>query len=289
MSCCAPSCAQELTPRAYWPAPEGTNILALGYQRSTGDIVTDPSLPISGVDSETDFGQVSYQRTLNLFGRTSTLHINLPYARGLTEGFVGAEFRSRNISALADSRVRLSVNLRGAPAMDGDAFRELRKHPRLIVGTSFLLQLPTGDYNPEKLINAGTNRWALKPALGVIWPVKPTWLLEFELGAWIYGHNDDFQGRIRKQSPMLASELHLVKRIRPGFWASLDINYYVGGRTTVDRVEQPDLQRNSRIGATLVFPFQRQHALRVSLSTGMLTKSGGDFDSFSLSYVYAWR
>jgi hypothetical protein len=281
--------AQELTPRAYWPAPEGTNVLALGFQRSSGDVVTDPSLPISGVESETDFWQVSYQRTLELFGRTSNLHINLPYARGFTEGLVEGEYRSRHISAMADSRVRLSVNLRGAPTMDRDGLRELRANPRLIVGTSLLLQLPSGDYDPDKLINAGTNRWALKPALGVIWPVKPTLLIEFEIGAWIYGQNDNFQGQAREQEPILATELHLVKRIRPGFWASLDVNYYVGGRTTVDGIQQPDFQRNSRVGATLVFPFAERHALRASLSTGMLTESGGDFDSFSLSYLYAWH
>ena len=41
--------AQELAPRAYWPAPKGTNVLVFGYQYSTGDIVTDPSSPITGV------------------------------------------------------------------------------------------------------------------------------------------------------------------------------------------------------------------------------------------------
>ena len=41
--------AQELTPRAYWPAPNGTNVVSLGYQYTTGDVVTDPTLPITGV------------------------------------------------------------------------------------------------------------------------------------------------------------------------------------------------------------------------------------------------
>jgi len=160
--------AQELAPRAYWPAPTGTNVLVLGYQYSAGDIVTDPSLPIAGVD---------------LFGRTTNMQFNLPYTSGLTKGFVGGEFRSRHISAMADARVRLSVNLRGAPAMDADGFRALRAKPQTIIGASVLVQLPTGGYDPDRLINAGANRWAVKPAVGVIWPVRPTWLLEFELGA----------------------------------------------------------------------------------------------------------
>ena len=281
--------AQELAPRAYWPAPDGTNVLVVGYQYSVGDVVTDPSLPIAGVESKTNFAQVTYQRTVSLFGRTTNMQFNLPYSRGLTEGFVDGEFRNRRISAIADARVRLSINLRGAPTMDAGGFQALRAKPRTIVGASLMIQAPTGGYEPDKLINAGTNRWAVKPALGVIWPVRPNWLLEFELGAWLYSDNDNFQQRTRQQDPILSTEFHLVKRIRPGFWASLDLNYYVGGRTTVDNVEQFDLQRNSRIGATVVFPFKKRHAIRASLSTGIITESGGDFESFSLNYAYAWR
>jgi len=281
--------AQELAPRAYWPTPTGTNVLVVGYQYTGGDIITDPSLQISGVESDINFAQVSYQRTLSLFGRTTNMQFNLPYTRSSTEGFVEGEFRSRDISAMADARVRLSVNLRGAATMDAAGFQALRAKPRTIVGASLLVQAPTGGYEPDKLINAGTNRWAVKPALGVIWPVRPNWLLEFELGAWFFADNDEFLGATRQQDPILSSEFHLVKRIRPGFWASLDLNYYVGGRTTVDQIEQSDLQRNSRIGATVVFPFKGRHLIRIAISTGIVTESGGDFESFSLNYAYVWR
>ena len=63
--------AQELAPRAYWPAPVGTNIALLAYQRNSGDIVIDPSLPITGVQSEIDYLQVGYQHYFSLFGRTA--------------------------------------------------------------------------------------------------------------------------------------------------------------------------------------------------------------------------
>ncbi len=281
--------AQELAPRAYWPAPRGTNVLVLGYQYSRGDVVTDPSLPITGVDSNINFAQFSYQRTLSLSGRTANLQFNLPYTWGSTEGFAEGEFRSRRVSATADARIRVAVNLLGAPTMDGAGFQALRAQPSTIVGASVLIQAPTGGYDSDKLINAGTNRWAVKPAVGVIWPLRTTWLLEFELGAWLFGDNDSFLGTTRKQDPILSSELHLVKRIRPGFWASVDVNYYVGGRTTVDEVARADLQRNSRIGVTAVFPFKGRHAIRVAYSTGVVTESGGDFENFGLNYAYAWR
>ena len=280
--------AQELTPRAYWPLPNGTNVLSVAYQRSEGDILVDPSLPITGVDSTIDFLQVSYQRTVNVAGRTAGVQLSVPYSRGSTAGLIDGEFRSRDTSGFGDARLRLAINLAGAPSMDHTEIQALRSKPPVIAGASLLIQLPTGEYDADKLINLGTNRWAVKPAVGVIWPIHPTWLLEFETGVWLFGDNDDFVGQTREQKPLLSTEAHLIKRIRPGFWVSLDVNYYVGGSTRINGGESLNLQRNSRIGATLVVPFWQRHALRGSFSTGATTNVGGDFEIYSLSYLYAW-
>jgi hypothetical protein len=35
-------------------------------------------------------------------------------------------------------------------------------------------------------INAGSNRWAVKPAIGGILPLRPKLGLEFEFGAWSF-------------------------------------------------------------------------------------------------------
>lgn len=284
----ATTVAQELVPRAYWPAPKGTDLLIVGYQRSAGDVVTDPTLPLTGVDSKINYAQVTYQRTLSLFDRTTNVQVSLPYTWGSTEGtFMGQPAR-RDLSAMADMRALLSVNLLGAPSMDVAEFQALRKIPRTLVGASIQIQAPTGAYEPDKLINTGTNRWAAKPAVGVIWPMFPTWLLEADIGAWFFTDNDEFLGNTREQDPILSGEVHLVKRIKPGFWASLDVNYYRGGRTTVGGVLNADLQRNSRLGGTIVYPVRKRNAIRASYNTGLVTSSGGDYRNLSLSYVFIW-
>lgn len=280
--------AQELNPRAYWPLPKDTNVLVIGYQNSSGDVVTDPSLPLTGVDSDIDFLSVSYQRTLSLFGRSSNLQFNLPYSEGRTEGLVEGEFRRRDTAGFGDARMRLSINLKGAPSMDRTQIRELVQKPRTIVGASLLVQAPTGDYDADRFINIGSNRWGVKPAIGVIWPMRPGWLFEAEAGIWLFGDNDEFVGQTREQDPIVSSEVHLIKLITPRVWASLDANYYVGGETTVDGDKRTDLQRNARLGTTLYVALKGGHALRGGYSTGVVTESGGDFEMFSISYVYAW-
>jgi len=280
--------AQELTPRAYWPTPVGTNLLVFAFQNTSGDILTDPSLPVSGVKSDLNFLQFGYQRTFDWFSRTGTLQINVPYSWGTTEGFLANEYRERKTSGIADTQVRFAINLLGAPSMDLEAFRQLLADPKTIVGVSLLLKLPTGDYQPDKYINVGANRWAAKPAIGLIQPIVPGLLFEFEFGTWLYGNNDDFLGQTNRQKPVYAAEAHLVKLTRSGVWASLDVNFYRGGRTVVDGTSQANLQSNSRAGVTLFYPWKRRHGLRGSYSTGIYTESGGDFRTLNLSYTYAW-
>jgi hypothetical protein len=281
--------AQELVPRAYWPAPTGTKIFVTGYQYSDGDVLTDPSLPVEGVKSTIEFLSLTYQQTFDWFGRTTNLQLNLPYAWGNAEGFVEGEFRTRGISNFADARARLSINLRGAPAMDGEGFQALRADPKTIVGASILVSAPTGDWEADKVINTGANRWAVKPAIGIIYPFRPKWLLEFEAGAWFIGDNDEFLGSTREQDPILSTEFHVIKRISPGFWLSFDVNYYWGGQTDIGGETRDDRLENSRVGATLVIPFRRQHAFRIAASVPLNTTAAGDFDTVTLAYAYVWR
>jgi hypothetical protein len=278
--------AQELTPRAYWPAPVGTQVLSVGAVHTSGDIIPDPSLPISGLDSEINSLQVGYLRTLDLFGRSANLIVNLPYADGDTivdSDIVGRV--ERDYRGVGDLGLTLSVNLIGAPALTPEAFAALRRDPPPIIGASLRVVAPTGKYDEDRVINVGANRWAAKLEVGSIIVLQPKWLLEFAAGAWFFGDNDEFLGnRTREQNPIYSAEVHLVHRFRPGFWASLDFNGYKGGRSRVDGQRLDDLQRDSKAGFTLVFPFATGQAIKASYAYGSLNDSAESFDIFSLSY-----
>jgi hypothetical protein len=276
--------AQELSPRAYWPAPKGTMVGVLGYAYSWGDVFLDPSLPITGVDSRIHVGFAAYLQTLNLFGRTTNILIEIPYINGNSKGILAGVPRQRNISGIADIGLTLSANLAGAPTMTPKEFQALRNNPHPILGLSVKVLFSTGVYEADKLINVGSNRWAVKPELGYMIPLENRWLLELELGVWLFTDNDEFLGVTREQKPVVATEIHLVRRFEPGFWGSLDLNFFTGGQTIVGEELRADLQRNSRIGVTLVFPIAGRQALKFGFSMGILTKSGGDFYSALLTY-----
>lgn len=280
--------AQELVPRAFWPSPVGTNVLSLSYQHSQGDIIVDQSLPVTGVDSSIDYLQLSYQRTFDFAGRTANFSAIQLASDGTTTGNADGEQLTRRTVGMGDTILRWAVNLSGAPAMDREGFAALRANPKPIIGASLSVTAPTGEYDKDRIINLGGNRWSVKPGLGLIYPLNSSWLLETEVSVAFFQDNDDFVGNTREQEPIVNGQLHLVKRFSPGFWAALDANYYVGGRTRVDGSRNKDLQRNSRFGATLVYPLAPGHALRLSGSKGTVTESGGDYDLFSVSWIHAF-
>lgn len=278
---------QELTPRAYWPAPKGTQVLTLGYVYTSGDIVPDPSLPITGVDSQIDTMVLGYLRTLSLWGRTTNFVVQLPYSEGETAvKNVDNDRFKREYQGMGDLSATLSVNFLGAPSMTREDFALLRQAPRPIMGASIRVVAPTGKYDTERFINTGANRWAIKPEIGYIQPLTAKWLLETQLGVWFFGDNDNFRGFKREQEPIGSLAAHLVRRFTPGFWVSLDGNFYYGGRTRLDGQRRDDLQRDSKLGLTLVAPIARGHAVKASYSIGSVNDNNEDFYVFTLSYQH---
>lgn len=281
--------AQELAPRAYWPTPVGTRLVMTGYSLSTGDIVTDPSLPITGVDSQIHSMLVGYQQTFDLMGRTTNARIELPYVIGTTKGIAFGQPAERDVNGIGDIALTFSINLLGAPAMDREAFIALLGDPSPILGASLRIVAPTGEYDDERLINIGTNRWATRLQFGYIHPFGNRWGLEVSAGAWLFGTNDDFLGMTRTQDPIFAGEAHLIRIMRSGTWLSLDGNYYAGGRSYLDDEPRADFQRNSRVGLSASWPFRQRHIIKASFSTGVATASGGDYEIYSLTYSYALK
>ena len=80
-----------------------------------------------------------------------------------------------------------------------------------------------------------------------------------------------------------------MRRTRPDFWLSLDLNFFYGARSQIEGEERADLQRNSRIGVTALIPVAKATALKIAASTSMVTETGGDYSQLVLAYQKAWR
>lgn len=283
---CDPARAQEMEPRAYSPSPVGMNFIGLAWQRSSGGVTTDPTLPITNVDSEIDAAALGVVHTFSLGGRSASIGLVLPYAQAEISGDVFEKTRKADRTGFADARLRLAVNLFGAPAMDRRQFA--MRAPATTLGVSLNVVVPSGEYRSDKLINLGTNRWAVRPELGLYHPIGP-WSLEFSAGTWLFADNDQFLGDSRReQDPITTVQAHVGYTFRPRLWVAADATWYRGGKTTVDGVRNSDLQKTSRIGLTLSLPIARGHSLKLAWSDGMRTRIGSDFTTWTVAWQYAW-
>jgi hypothetical protein len=278
--------AQALEPRAYSNTPVGMNFLMLGYAYQQGDVLLDPSVPLKDVKVKIDSPVLAYVRSLDVWGKAGKVDMIVPYAWLSGSGKVGGEERDRKVDGFADPGVRLSVNLYGAPALSFKEFKNYRQDT--IFGVSLLATMPLGQYDSNKLVNIGTNRWSFKPEMGISQALG-RWTLEAAAGATFYTKNDDFfGGKTREQDPIYSLQGHLIYNFPRGIWGALNATYYTGGRTSIDGVKGDDLQRNWRLGATLAFPVTLHQSVKLYASTGVYTRVGGDFDLLGIAWQYRW-
>jgi hypothetical protein len=281
--------AQELEPRAYWITPKASNAFYLGYTLLDGEVVFHPVLPFEDVDARLNSVFLGYYRALDFFGRSANFTVTLPYVWGTEKGLFLNEFHSARLSGLSDLQLRFSANLIGAKAMTPREFLEFRENPGTIVGASLRIKVPSGRYSSSRFVNAGSNRWAVKPQIGLIQPLRRRFLIELALGAWLYADNKEFLvDQTWSQDPLLSSEFHFVWRIRPAFWASFDVNYYYGGRATLGDEVLPTIQGNSRFGGTVSVPVRNGHSLRFAAGSGFVVRHGDNLNLFSVTYQYGW-
>jgi len=277
--------AQDLEPRAYSNAPVGMNFLILGYGYTTGDVALDESAPIKDGKITVHSALLAYARSLDVWGRAGKLDLILPYAWLSGSAKFSGRPVSTEVSGLGDPQVRFSYLFYGAPALTLDQFADYQ--PDLILGASLAVRVPLGQYDSDRLVNIGTNRWSFKPEIGIAKTFGPM-TLELDTSATFYTDNDNFfRGRRLQRDPLYAVQGHVIYHTRVGVWAALDATYYGGGRTTIDGVEG-ESQQNVRVGGTLAIPVNRYNSIKISASTGAYARLGGNFTTAVIAWQLRW-
>ena len=278
--------AQDLEPRAYVNTPTGLNFLLAGYGYLTGGVATDPSLPLQNANLQVHSTVLAYARSLDVWGTSGKIDVVVPYAWLSGSAAFQGQPQEREVSGFADPRLRFSVNLYGAPALSLQEFASYKQD--LIIGTSLQVSAPLGQYDADKLVNIGTNRWSFKPELGISKALGPL-TLELTTGVTFYTDNHDFLGdKTRAQAPIYSVQGHVSYTVGGGLWVAVDGTYYTGGRTTIDGVEGNDLQKNTRLGATVALPVNRYTSIKLYGSTGVSTRTGSDFNAGGIVWQYRW-
>ncbi len=286
--------AQDLTPRAYVITPIHSNAVVLTNSFFSGNLDFNGAVPITNATADLDAPILSVYHSLNFFGHSANITASLPYGAGTFKGTVGDTDTNVYRSGMFDSVFRFAVNLKGGPAMDLRQF--VKYQQKTVLGVSLKVVVPTGQYDPQKLINLGANRWAFKPEFGYSRRMGH-WILDGYAGVWFFTRNPEFFSRnqyvaidqVQTQEPVVSLEGHLSYDVRPRLWVSLDCNFWAGGRTSLNGKENPTTElRNSRLGATGSVPLSRHQSLKMSYSRGTYIRYGGNYHNLSVAWQYSW-
>jgi hypothetical protein len=279
--------AQDLTPRAYVITPVRSSAVIFSYVYNAGEILLDPTVPIEDLNAQIHVPIVSFYHSFNFFSRSANVAVAVPYGYGHFRGIVLGDDTRITRSGLADSRIRLSVNLLGGQAMTLPQF--VKHKERLIIGASVTLITPVGQYDPARLVNPGANRWAAKPEIGFARRMG-RWAFDAYAGMWMFSTNSKFYpgASVREQKAMPSFEFHLGYYLRPRMWLSFDSNFWAKGNTVLNGVEKEDGARNSRVGGTFALPVTKHHSLKFSASRGAIARVGGKFTTVAAGWQYSW-
>jgi hypothetical protein len=282
-----PVCGQEMQPRAYLPSPIGVGFAGISYSYSSGDLLFDPSLPVEDGHISAHLPTLSLGGVFSTFGRTTQVLAVMPYAFADLSGRLEGQPQYRYRSGLTDMSFRCAINLRGAPAMTRRQFAEYQQ--KTIIGVSLTVSAPTGQYDPKKLINIGTNRWAFKPEVGMSRAFARKWAVEGAFGAWLYTRNPRFNDNLeRTQRPLWSTQAHVVRVFNRRHWLAYDLTYFAGGAALVNGQVAATYQSNIRMGGTYGFLFTPRQAIRFSYFNGVTTRIGSDTSAVGVAYQFLW-
>ena len=286
LACSISANAQELEPRTYNNTPTDINLFTVGYAYSSGNVLLDPALPIEDLDGKLNIMLAGYGRTFGMLGKNAKFKAFVPYAFGDWKGKVDDVQEERDARGFGDIRLKLEWNFYGAPALNAEEFRSWRQ--KTVVGGSVILVTPTSAYDSNELLNLGSNRWSVRPEIGVSQGFGK-WTLELLANVWLFGDNDDFlAGLTLEQEPLYVAKGHVIYTFRPGLWLGLGVGYGRGGQTKVDGVARATEQENFRYALHAAYPFIKQHGISASYTSAKNSGAGTEFDAFSVRYQYAW-
>jgi hypothetical protein len=296
--------AQDDGARAYWKAMNGTNVVAFQYLPFDGDSSGSEAFdPVHYIYPESEFQAnlfiLTYARHFTLFDRTAIFGATLlggnldaqsfesPFDEGSGVGFKQAAH------GFGDPSAQLTLNLFGAPALR--SFYDISKYePKAVLDISVLGSFPIGEYDSDKVVNIGLNRWWTRIALPFTYHIGPftpgyRTSVEFVPSVSLFGSNNDFVSRKLDNSPIYQFETHVTRDFTSKFVGSADFLFRNGALSKIEGIEVGEKLNIGSLGFTLDYSVTDNVGLRVSYHSIVSGGSKIDGDMFRININFAWN
>ncbi len=286
-----PGWSQDLQPRRWTHLPIDSNFGGIGFIYTSADIAFDPVLRIDDVVLDLQTIPVKYIWSFGLLGKSARVEWLQAYQDAEWNGLVAGVPTRAARSGWSDMSFRFAVNLLGAPPLNREEFAQYQATATsdTIVGAGVEVQLPTGEYFPDRLLNLGTNRVTFRPQLGVVHRQGP-WTAEMTASSWFFTDNDDFfSGNYLEQAPLHTIQGYVDYTIQPGHWVGAGVAYAVGGESTVSGLPKDDPRDAVVWGCSWGYSLSKQVNSQLTyFSQRTLTAVGSDSNNLAATLSFNW-
>ena len=297
--------------RAYWKGREGTQVFVFSYLRwdinAADSLQFDPAHYIymsSDIEASVFLGM--WGRHFTLFNRPSVFSValaggnvdadvdtNVAPPQFLPPGVMPGDSFSQSSSGYADPSGSLLINLVGTPPLKGN-IDLLNYEPTWTLDAQVMLAVPIGEYDSDKVVNLGLNRWwgriafPMKYHFGVF---SRGYMSSFELipSVWLFAENDDFVGQTLKNDPLWQLEAHLTHDFTRSFFGSLDALYRSGFQSEINGMEVGDDVEIGNVGFTFSYQVTDNVALHTSYLSNVFGDDNLDNSILKLTFAYGWN
>jgi hypothetical protein len=307
---CGQALAVDDGARAYWKGWDGTNGVSFQYLRldlnaSDSQQFAPDQYIYANSDVEASIFIANYAHHMTLFNRPSSFSlaiiggdINVDVNSKAPSVFLppgvtpGTSF-SQSSTGFADPSAQLVVNLFGTQPLKTN-FDLIDYEPTWNLDAAVMLGLPVGEYDDNKLVNLGLNRWYGRIAFPLtynfgVFTRGYMKSLELTPSVWLFAENDDFMGQKLENDPMWQIEAHLTNDFTPSFFGSLDLLYRGGFQSEVDGEEVGDDLDIGNLGFTLNYQVNDNLSIRAGFSSNVFGDDNLDNSMVRLQLVYAWH
>jgi len=303
--------AQDDGARSYWNTRSGTNVMSfqylnmnMGASASSAFAPGQYIYPNSTTNANVFVGTWAHHMTflnrpstfaVNLIGGNVDVSVNTNDVPPelLPPGIVPGTSLGQSSSGFSDPNMALVVNLFGTPKLKSTVDL-LNYEPTVSMDIAVLLAIPIGEYENDKLVNLGLNRWYGRLAL----PLKyhfgvfaPGYMSSFELipSVYLFTDNDDFLGSTLENEVMWQLESHLTHDFTTSFFASLDLLYQNGFQSTIDGNEVGGKLELGSLGFTFNYHITDNVTARTSFNSNLFGDNNLETSSIRLQFVYGWH
>ena len=279
--------AQFTDAHAYDNTPVGTNQIELGYAHARGDASIDTSMVLAGATVHLNQVVIDYARYFGAFHRLMWVEATVPIAR--LDGSVSGTDISGSTTGLGDSSYQVGILLKGGPALSVAQFQSYG--PTTTLGLSLTMTAPTGSYDPQQILNLGSDRWSFKPEFALRCPFGPEkkWQFDGYANVYFFTDNTNYHGKeILRQEPLAGLEGHVSYSFNDNVWLSLDTRYAFRGSTSVDGVAQDNAQRLFVLGTEVGVSINSRNSLLFGFDGALVHENAPATVGFTLKYDFVW-